>query len=178
MTAEHDNSEGRIKSFFGFTHQREAQSLEAVEQAIADPPPLFGTPRRRSDRVAQIEAEAEARWEALENDLKAAKQQVEELRAENAVVKQANAMIKREAAALKQDNERLVRENTAVAERVRIAAEVLITLQKPVVSNESSFDAGGAETGRMTNDMPNFTDVERKQPANWPTPPSKEKHNV
>lgn len=80
-------------------------------------------------RRSALAAEAAARWEALERESEELRQALNTAEASLAVLTQTSDALTREIASLRFENERLVRENTAIQERINIAAETLLALR-------------------------------------------------
>lgn len=103
--------------------------------------------RQRSAKYAEAMEEADK----LEQDLQAERSASALLRSQLQVVEESNTILHEEIAGLKKDNERLVRENTTIHERLKIVAEILINLMKPV--DMSALAVPGLDKDKLAEDV-------------------------
>lgn len=97
-------------------------------QASSPPPQAYAPPRMRSAAYAQAQAE----WDAIENELAYTKDQCDSLRAQCKVGEETIKALKIERDELRAHNERLLRENTTIGSSVARAVDVLIGLKQEI----------------------------------------------
>lgn len=101
-------------------------STSTVPQASV--PQAYAPPRMRSAAYAQAQAE----WDAIENELAYTKDQAESLRAQVKVGEETIKALRLEREELRAHNERLLRENTTIGSSVARAVDVLIGLKQEI----------------------------------------------
>jgi FtsZ-binding cell division protein ZapB len=134
----------------------------APEPKSPDLPPPAPAREQRVHRSA-IAAEAAARWEALESEATQLQHSLSVAEARNAVLEQTNQALQNEIASLRYDNERLVRENTAIQERINIAAETLLAIRSGP-RTEHLAEQAISEALALDAPSPAATEADAKEP--------------
>jgi len=128
--------------------------------------PLMTSPNRPStvEIRSAAAAQAAAQWEALEAAIAALQHDLHTANAANAVLSQTNTALQNEIASLRFDSERLIRENTAIQERINIAAETLLAIRSNL-SHRTEHNVESAVAAALLVEEPRERSEQQPRPA-------------